>query len=345
MPLKSKHILCLTFPHYGHIIPSLQLARRLADFHQVTFAVSAARLPELEQRHLITPHVKSTNFNLFGLADGLSLAECGAFKSSTYLKRIIEASGEALAKVLDNNESPGLSGLDCPVDTVIVDCFHYTAAKVSHERGIPLFFFDTTSAGLTGTFLSINEDTECTENQTTEDVVFFEKPQPGRRPAPIAAGIKDLLLKMKNVAALAQGVIFNSTREMDAEVLALIEKHPLLNKQKLRFIGPLLLTENSEKKNEVQKTSKSSIEKWLDEREKASVIYVSFGSLASPAPDELLELGLALLRLDKPFILALSDKNQAHLPSQMKNEKLSGIFCTFLFSKKCLNSNVIYDLY
>ena len=44
------HVVFVASPFFGHIIPSLDFAKRLSKFHHVTFVVPASRLRLLEQR-------------------------------------------------------------------------------------------------------------------------------------------------------------------------------------------------------------------------------------------------------------------------------------------------------
>uniref|UniRef100_A0A0E0JES5 UDP-glycosyltransferases domain-containing protein n=1 Tax=Oryza punctata TaxID=4537 RepID=A0A0E0JES5_ORYPU len=61
---------------------------------------------------------------------------------------------------------------------------------------------------------------------------------------------------------------------------------------------------------------------WLDSKKTGSVIFVIFGSLASTAPQQLVELGLGLEASKKPFIWAIKAGNK----SQEVEEWLAGGF-------------------
>lgn len=54
---------------------------------------------------------------------------------------------------------------------------------------------------------------------------------------------------------------------------------------------------------------------WLDKQKPASVAYISFGSVATPPPHELVALAEALEASKVPFLWSLKDHSKVHLPN------------------------------
>ncbi|XP_021300497.1 anthocyanidin 3-O-glucosyltransferase 2-like, partial [Herrania umbratica] len=54
---------------------------------------------------------------------------------------------------------------------------------------------------------------------------------------------------------------------------------------------------------------------WLDKQKPATVAYISFGSVATPPPNELVALAEALEASRVPFIWSLTDKSKVNLPN------------------------------
>ena len=48
----GRHILMVTISALGHLIPLLELAKKVAPYHHITFAVSASRVPSLKENGL-----------------------------------------------------------------------------------------------------------------------------------------------------------------------------------------------------------------------------------------------------------------------------------------------------
>lgn len=67
------HIVLITSPFYGHMIPILDLAKRLSTHHHVTYIVSTSKLDMLRRRGFVHNDTSvESNLELIGLADGNS---------------------------------------------------------------------------------------------------------------------------------------------------------------------------------------------------------------------------------------------------------------------------------
>ena len=66
------HIVIITSPFFGHVIPLLDLAKRLCVHHHVSYVVSASKLEVLKQRRLLDENDASSQSKLeiIGLLDG-----------------------------------------------------------------------------------------------------------------------------------------------------------------------------------------------------------------------------------------------------------------------------------
>jgi flavonol-3-O-L-rhamnoside-7-O-glucosyltransferase len=98
------------------------------------------------------------------------------------------------------------------------------------------------------------------------------------------------------------GVVMNSFHELEA---LYIESFELISGKKVWTVGPMCLC-NQDSKTVAARGNNASINEaqciqWLDSMKPGSVIFVSFGSLACTAPEQLVELGLGLEASGKPF--------------------------------------------
>ena len=274
-----RNVLLLNFPHYGHMIPLLELGKKLSHHHNVDFLVSSSRLLEIQSRGLIkTNDTTESSLSLVGLDDGLPLDVCNVVGDPALFQKRLDIISSTYKTYLKTH-SP---------DVVIADYFLYAAAEITHDKGVPFYFFNTASAMCTLDMLTGRNFHELDYENT-------------------------LRIAMKNATSLATGVIFNSAREIDAAVLPQIMANPILAGKSLRFIGPLF--------SGCEEPSQSvDLRSWLDAQETRSLVYVSFGSLSYPTPRQLLELGNALLSLEKPFILSLPKEHQQFLPEELFSE-------------------------
>ena len=66
--ISKRHILLVSFPAFGHMIPILELAKKLSKYHTVTFAISAAKVSDLTSRELTQ---QGDTVQIAGIADGV----------------------------------------------------------------------------------------------------------------------------------------------------------------------------------------------------------------------------------------------------------------------------------
>ena len=68
----------------------------------------------------------------------------------------------------------------------------------------------------------------------------------------------------------------------------------------------------------------------LNKQLRRSVLYISFGSMNVPVPEQIAEIGMALLDLKIPFIWSLPSRQHVHLPTQMSQTEGSRVENAYL---------------
>ncbi|OQV15142.1 putative UDP-glycosyltransferase 72B1 [Hypsibius exemplaris] len=310
------HVLIASFPAYGHIIPLYELAKKVGKHHRVTFAVSAPKLSDLVKREIVNA---SDPVTLFGIEDGL----VDDFDNPTdpgVMARVFQTVLPAFAQLMTvipvrNGNISTVSGIATPVDIVITDNFLGGPAAISHQRGIPFYSFCTANATMLQIMLMLNEDSPTVEEADAEP--FVKLPEPGEAPRPVPEAMKKLFLPMRTGLKFARGIIINSLRELDQEAIRAIDENGELKALTFHFVGPLLPEEKGAN-SEAQLATEGKVGKWLDAQAVNSVVYVSFGSVATPKPEQVTIIGDVLLALGQPFIWALREKHHQHLPAAIQ---------------------------
>ncbi|OQV15783.1 putative UDP-glycosyltransferase 84A1 [Hypsibius exemplaris] len=316
--IPRQHFLLLPFPAYGNMIPLAELGRKIARHHDVTFAVSQCLFEQIQKRELISPE----DFTLVCIPDGLAEQLEGAnildqTTFTTTMNTVILGVRSLLQAVPTRNNAGNLSnslGITAPVDIVIGD---YTLAEglvVCHERSIPFHFFNTPCATMTLAAISMTED-HPVAGTNAEDNAFIAKPVQGSPPPATPERFKKLLLTMGKATPHVSGIVFNSVLEVETDTVARIETFPIMKGIPLRFVGPLMPA--LEKISTVKLEQQTKVQTWLDRQPEISVVYVSFGSIAYPKPEQIAEVGKALLKVGKPFIWSLRPEQQEHLPEEI----------------------------
>ena len=110
---------------------------------------------------------------------------------------------------------------------------------------------------------------------------------------------------------------------MEEDILQQIEAFPVMKGIPSRCVGPLIPL--GEKISAGNLEQQENVRRWLETKKDTSVVYVSFGSIGFPAPEQTAEIAQALLKLNQPFIWSLNARQHCHLPEEIR-EKLAEQF-------------------
>ncbi|OQV15785.1 putative UDP-glycosyltransferase 84A1 [Hypsibius exemplaris] len=316
--IPRQHFLLLPFPAYGHMIPLAELGKKITQHHDVTFAVSKCLFEQIQKREFLSHE----DFALVCIPDGLAEQLDGAnvLNQTTFTTTINTAilGVRSLLQAVPTRSTVGNPAnsleITTPVDVVIGDNILAEGLMVCHERNIPFHFFNTACATMTLAAISMTEDHPVAENNA-EDNQFVIMPVPGVPPPAIPEMIKKLRLTMGRATPYVNGIVFNSVLEVETDNVARIETFPIMKGIPLRFVGPLMPA--SKKISTIKMEQQTKVQTWLDRQSETSVVYVSFGSIAYPKPEQIAEVGKALLKVGKPFIWSIVSEQQQHLPEEI----------------------------
>ncbi|KAI7740201.1 hypothetical protein M8C21_031115 [Ambrosia artemisiifolia] len=110
------------------------------------------------------------------------------------------------------------------------------------------------------------------------------------------------LERVRETEARAYGMVVNSFEELEQEYVKEFKK---LKEGKVWCIGPLSLSSEKDLGETLRGDGIDDEQrylKWLDSKERGSVVYACFGSSSRVTPPQLIELGLALEASKSPFI-------------------------------------------
>ncbi|OWA53922.1 putative UDP-glycosyltransferase 84A1 [Hypsibius exemplaris] len=187
--------------------------------------------------------------------------------------------------------------------------------EVCHDRGIPFLYLNTAPASMILGALFVDENYPTIPESDDDILSFIEVPSPEAPLPPMPEAFKTHMLEINRIASMVSGIIVNSVRALEDDMARAIETFPLMKGIPLMFVGPLM--PQTEKISAGQLEQQERVEKWLDRREKLSVTYVSFGSIAVPTGEQIAEVAQALLATGKPFIWSLPKAKQHHLPAEL----------------------------
>ncbi|OWA52897.1 putative UDP-glycosyltransferase 85A1 [Hypsibius exemplaris] len=322
-----KHVLIIALPAYGHLIPLLELGRKVVKYHDVTFAVSHSRVADIKARELAS----EADFPFYGIPDGFVETNVQLIDRTEFaamMEKVLPAIRKLLETVPTGNDRPsvdGPSGITRPVDVVIGDNIAAPSLRVCHDRDIPYYFFNTAAASLTLGCLIVDENYPTIPESEEDILKFMEMPPPNAPPPPMSVMFKQIMMPIRETMPLVKGIVFNSIRSMEAEMLAIIQSFPIMKDLPVYFVGPLV--PETEKVSVAQLDQQEKVRKWLDRQAERSVVYVSFGSVVVPMTEQLAEIAKGLRKTGKPFIWSVPTRAHHELPDDIAS-KIAGQFET-----------------
>ncbi|EEF28861.1 UDP-glucosyltransferase, putative [Ricinus communis] len=307
MAVDSKlHIALFPWLAFGHMIPYLELAKLIAQKgHKISYISTPRnidRLPELP------PNLSSfINFVKIPLPRSDDLPQDAEattdvpFNKVQYLKKSYDRLKEPLTVFLENSD----------IDWILYDFAAYWLPDLANSLGISHAFFGIFLGATMGVIV---KPASLTDDRTKPEQ-FTVPPKWVNFPTKVAYKLFEILRIFESVEGDASGVsdlsraaevlkgceiiAIRSCIEFEPEWLNLLEE---IHGKPCIPVGMLPTTgyENGKETNEWRK-----IKQWLDKQDKASVVYVAFGSEGKPSQLELNEIALGLELSGLPFFWVL----------------------------------------
>ncbi|GAB4861622.1 hypothetical protein Ancab_036872 [Ancistrocladus abbreviatus] len=303
---KTPHVAILPSPGMGHLIPLIQLAKRLAHNHgfSITFIIPADGSPSNAQKstlEALPPSMSSVFLPPVNLDD---LSE--HTKIETRISVTVARSLPSLQRILDELKASK------PLVALVVDLFGTDALDAAWTVGIkPYIFFPSTAMNLSLFFY-------LPELDTTVSCEYREMDEPVRIPGCTPIQGKLLLdpVQDRNDDAykwvlhhakrykLAEGVMVNSFPALEGGAIKALQE-PEPGKPPVYPVGPLVQTGS----RDGVLVHEAECLRWLDDQPHGSVLYVSFGSGGTLPHDQLMELALGLENSGQRFLWVVRSPN------------------------------------
>ncbi|EOA36463.1 hypothetical protein CARUB_v10011054mg [Capsella rubella] len=263
-----KHVAIIPSPGMGHIIPFVELAKRLVDEHHlftVTLIFSGESSPSRAQRSVLNSLPSSIDSVFLPPADLSDVPSTARLETRIMLT--LTRSNPALRELFSS-----LSTKKRLPAVLIVDLFGTDAFDVAAEFNVSPYIFFASNANVLSFFLhmpKLDETVSCEFRYLTEPVEI---------PGCVPMTGKDFLDTPNAIKTLQE---------------------PAPDKPPVYPIGPLVNTDTSDVN---VKDEESECLNWLDNQPYGSVLYVSFGSGGTLTTEQFNELALGLADSEKRFI-------------------------------------------
>ncbi|KAJ6383436.1 hypothetical protein OIU78_026841 [Salix suchowensis] len=313
----SNHVAVFAFPFGTHAAPLLAVVRRLAasspstHFSFFSTQQSNSSIFSVDKQNM---DFMQSNIKAYDVSDGVPEGHVFSGNPLERIELFMKSARESLKKAMEVAVSETGRRVSC----LVSDAFFWFACEMAEEIGVVWLPFWTAGPNSLAAHVYTDLIRETfgaggmvgREDETLSLIQGMSKIRTCDLPEGVLFGNTEsffsiMLHKMGKALPRAAAVFINSFEELDPGITECL-------KSKLkRFlnIGPSNLISAPPPVADT-----SGCITWLDKQKLASVAYVSFGSVATPPPHELVAVAEALETSEIPFIWSLKDTSKVQLP-------------------------------
>ncbi|KAG4992574.1 hypothetical protein GLYMA_09G245900v4 [Glycine max] len=333
------HCVILPYPAQGHINPIHQFSKLLQrEGVRITLVTTLSYCKNLQNA--------PASIALETISDGFDnggVAEAGNWK--VYMERFWQVGPKTLAELLEKLDRSG-----DPVDCVIYDSFFPWVLEVAKGFGIVGVVFLTQNMSVNSIYYHVQQGklrVPLTENEISLPFLpkLHHKDMPSFFfPTDVDNSVLlDLVVGQFSNIDKADWIMCNSFYELEKEVTDWTE----MIWPKFRAIGPCItsmilnkgLTDDED--DGVTQFKSEECMKWLDDKPKQSVVYVSFGSMAILNEEQIKELAYGLSDSEIYFLWVLRASEETKLPKDFEKKSEKGLVVGWCSQLKVLAHEAI----
>ncbi|KVI03585.1 crocetin glucosyltransferase, chloroplastic-like [Cynara cardunculus var. scolymus] len=338
-----RKILIVSYSGQGHVIPSLRFAKRLLNMGvDVTYSTSLSVVRRLEKE--TTPH----GLTFAPFSDGHDSGKQPNTTLQQFVADFATNGASAVAEIISSATAAGQ-----PFDHLVYTTVIPWAARVANAHGIKPTVLWCQSTTIMDIYYYYFNDYQSLISSNNSDPTFPIN-LPGLPPLTIAdlpsfllqscpkehAFLVPVMKEHVDVLKLSSRILVNSFGELEFESIRAIEKLEYLP------IGPLVPSEVVESMNKT--SGKDFFEKsedgyihWLNTKPTSSVVYVSFGTIATFSMDQMEEIAIRLVESRRPFLWAIGDSGIAERLSKIEELKKQGMIVDWCSQAEVLSHQAI----
>ncbi|EOY07886.1 UDP-glucuronosyl/UDP-glucosyltransferase - like 10 [Theobroma cacao] len=316
---QKPHAIMIAYPLQGHVIPSVQLAMKLASkgftitfvntqsiHHQITKSHPNTTTSDAED--IFTEARKSgldIRYNV--VSDGFPLGFDRSLNHDQFLEGVLHVMSAHIDELVANTIKT-----NPPPTCLIADTFFVWSSMISNKYNLVNVSFWTEPALVFTLYYHLDllrSNGHFASIDNRDDVIDYI---PGVR----AVEPKDLMsyLQASDISTVVHRIIFkafedvkkadfiicNTVQELEHETISALNK-----KQPTYAIGPIFRTGFTKSVVATSLWSESDCTQWLDTKRNGSVLYISFGSYAHASKNDIAEIAHGLLLSGVSFIWVL----------------------------------------
>ncbi|KAL8211367.1 hypothetical protein R6Q57_005804 [Mikania cordata] len=353
----NQKILIVAYSGKGHINPALRFASRLLKLGvDVTFCTSLSVVQRIDKETI------PTGLTFAPFSDGYDAGKHPNTPLQQFISDFETNGARAVAEIIISATAAG-QPFDCVVYTTVIPW----VARVAHAHGIkPALLWCQSATILDIYYYYFNSSEYQSLISSNNNNPTFPINLPGLPPLTIAdlpsfllascpkehEFLVPLLKDHIDVLKISPTIVVNTVDVLEFDSIQAIENLDFLP------IGPLIPSESYDHKDSlkyslgmdfIEKTVDDQYDhiEWLNRQEKSSVVYVSFGTIATFQMEQLEEMAIGLMAIRRPFLWVIRDDEQAERVRKIDGlEKQGLIVCwcsqTEVFSHQSVGCVVMH---
>nr|AMQ26120.1 UDP-glycosyltransferase 45 [Pueraria montana var. lobata] len=304
MVTSKPHAALLASPGMGHLIPMVELGKRLLThhgFHVTIFVVTTDSATTTSQILQQTSNLTSLNIVHVPPIDVSDKLPPNPPLAIRILLTMLESLPFVRSSILSTTNLP-------PPSALIVDMFGLAAFPMARDLGMLIYVYFATSAWFSAVTLyfpamdkklieSHAENHEPLMVPGCEAVLFEDTLEPFLSPR--GEMYEGYLTAAKEIVT-ADGILMNTWQDLEPAATKAVREDGILGrftKGPVYAVGPLVRTVETKPEDR-----KDAVLRWLDGQPAESVIYVSFGSGGTMSEDQMREVALGLELSQQRFV-------------------------------------------
>ncbi|KAJ6418993.1 hypothetical protein OIU84_029155 [Salix udensis] len=317
--MSESHVLVIPYPAQGHINPMIQFSKRLASKGLRVTAVIFSSQALLEHTQLGSVEVVTIDFHIY---------EAAKISVDDYLKQFQATVTRKLTElVAELNSSSGF-----PISCLVYDSLMPWVLEIARHLGLIGASFFTQSCAVDTVYYHIHEGQLMVppeklpltfSSQPVLEITDLPSFVQGLESKPEYSSLLNMVVSQFSTFMEADWIFVNTFEALEEEAV-----NWLASQRSIRPIGPMIPSFYLDKQQEDDKEYGLSLFKpnpdgcneWLDSKETASVVYVSFGTLAALGEEQMAEIAWGLKRSGCCFLWAVRESERKKLPIKFAEE-------------------------
>ncbi|XP_022762575.1 UDP-glycosyltransferase 43-like [Durio zibethinus] len=334
--MNKHHVVFISTPSFGNLLPTIQFARHLT--HRDPRLSATLLIITVPQRTIVNSYIQSlsssvtdVNFIYLPSVQPPSPDQCQSFLG--YLSLVLDKHKvhvkHVISELMSSSTRSTLAGL-------FVDMFTTSMIDVAKQLGIPCYLFFASPASFLGFMLHLPAlDTQLATDFVDSDtglivpkdsaieliIPSFEKPlPPNMLPTSVLKRNKDGYSCYLNHARRykeTMAIVINTFLELEPHAIDSLSVSGL---PPVYPVGPILDLAGAAQWH-LDGAQQDCIMKWLDEQPPSSVVFLCFGSMGSLDGPQLREIAIGLERCGHRFLWSIREppKGKLDLPGEHSN--------------------------